>query len=110
MFLSRKEQPKMRQHDLTAYTGGFNLDAIESLPAVAKRGIRNEGALVIKRTVLSNLQEQGRAHITNTALENVGALTALEEHLCEIAPSGAERYRHIVDAYTMGAARTIGRW
>lgn len=71
---------------------------------------KHETSAMVKRTVVSAMHEQGRAVLTSIALENVGALSALEQHLCDVAPSGAERYRHIVDAYALGAANKIGRW
>ncbi len=48
--------------------------------------------------------------LTNTALNNVGALSALEQHLIQVAPLGEARYKHIVDSYAMGAAMAIQRW
>jgi hypothetical protein len=43
-------------------------------------------------------------------LNNLGALSALEGHLIEVAPLGEARYRAIVDAYALGAAQAIQRW
>lgn len=60
--------------------------------------------------MVAGTTEQVRALLTNDALMNVGALSALEGHLIQIAPTGAPRYKHIVDAYTLGAAQTIARW
>lgn len=54
--------------------------------------------------------EQARALLTEEALLNVGALSALETHLIQIAPLGAPRYQAIVDGYALGAAQAIGRW
>ena len=65
---------------------------------------------VVSEGVIENTCEEIRAALTNTALQNVGALSTLEEHLTLIAPSGADRYRHIVDAYTVGAAQRVARW
>ena len=59
---------------------------------------------------VTNLHEQGRALLASTALENVGALSAMEGYLSEIAPSGAHRYRAIADAYTAAVCRTIMDW
>ena len=50
------------------------------------------------------------AVLTNTALNNVGALSALEAHLIQVAPLGEARYKHIVDSYAMGASIAIQRW
>ncbi len=62
------------------------------------------------RAVVAKLVEDGRALLTHTALEHVGALTALEQHLITVAPLGEARYREIVDSYTLGASAAIRRW
>jgi hypothetical protein len=80
------------------------------LSGLAKWEAKRESGEMVKRTLVAAIHEQGRAHLTNMALENVGALSALENHLTQIAPHGAERYRHIVDAYTLGAAQKIAEW
>jgi hypothetical protein len=81
-----------------------------NLNGLAKWEAKKELGLATKQTMVAAVHEQGRALLTNMALESVGALTSLEEHLCEVAPSGAHRYRHIVDAYTMGVAQRIAQW
>ena len=48
--------------------------------------------------------------VQGLALNEVGSLSALETHLLQVAPLGEARYKHIVDAYAMGAARTIARF
>jgi hypothetical protein len=88
----------------------FSPTVVNDLPTKTKLAIKREGGEVIKNVIIAGLQEQGRAWLANTALESVGALSALEEHLCQIAPHGAGRYRAIVDAYALGAARQIARW
>jgi hypothetical protein len=62
------------------------------------------------RSIVANVHEQGRALLARTALQNAGSLSALEEQLIQMAPSGEARYRHIVDAYAIGAAQMIARW
>jgi hypothetical protein len=62
------------------------------------------------RALVAGSREQARALLTNAALENVAALSALEQHLIQIAPLGEARYKHIVDAYTLGATQTIQQW
>lgn len=83
---------------------------VSKLNGVTKWAVQRDGNEIIRQTIVSNIHEQGRALLTHTALENLGALSSLEEQLSELAPSGAERYRHIVDAYAMGAAKKIMRW
>lgn len=75
-----------------------------------QRQTRREVERVQSRAIVAKLTEDGRALLTNTALEHVGALTALEQHLIAVAPLGEARYREIVDSYTLGAAAAIRRW
>lgn len=84
--------------------------AIEQLSKPMQRQTSRELERVICQGLVANMREQARAFVTNTALQNAGALSELEDHLCKIAPSGAARYKHIVDAYALGAAQTISRW
>jgi hypothetical protein len=95
--------------ELTTLTDGLD-NGISNLPAVVRRNIKKDGALAVQRTVAANMREQGRAMLANTALENAGSLSALEDHLCEISPYGSDRYKAIVDAYTLGACQDIARW
>jgi hypothetical protein len=62
------------------------------------------------QAIVAEVKEQGRAFLTNSVLQSVGALTALEQHLIQVAPLGEARYKHIVDSFTMGAAQAITRW
>ncbi|MCE5254325.1 MAG: phosphoenolpyruvate carboxylase [Actinomycetia bacterium] len=84
--------------------------AIEQLSKPTQRQLTRDVECVIARGLVANMREQARAYVTNTALQNAGALSELEDHLCKIAPSGAARYKHIVDAYALGAAQAISRW
>jgi hypothetical protein len=59
---------------------------------------------------MSVMYEQARAMLTNTALQNVAALSTLEEHLSRVAPSGAGRYKALIDSCALGAMRRIARW
>ncbi|MFD6699419.1 MULTISPECIES: hypothetical protein [unclassified Microbacterium] len=75
-----------------------------------ERQTRREVERVQSRAVVAKFVEDGRALLTNTALEHASALTALEQHLITVAPLGEARYREIVDSYTIGAATAIRRW
>jgi hypothetical protein len=88
----------------------LNDPSFTQLNGLAKWQAKQATSEMVKSTLVATLHEQGRGVLTNTALENVGALSALEAHLIEIAPQGAERYRHIVDAYALSAAQKIARW
>lgn len=75
-----------------------------------QRQTRRDMERVQSRAVVAKLVEDGRAYLTTTALEHVGALTALEQHLITVAPLGEARYRELVDSYTIGASTAIRRW
>jgi hypothetical protein len=90
--------------------GGLTSQALEQLSRPLQRQATREIERVVVQGLVMNMREQVRAHLTNTALQNAGALSELEGYLCEIAPTGAARYQHIVDAYALGAAQTIARW
>jgi hypothetical protein len=80
------------------------------MPIGVQRQTRRELERVQSRAVVAKLTEDGRGFLANTALEHVGALTALEQHLITVAPLGEARYREIVDSYTLGASAAIRRW
>ncbi|MBM7502932.1 hypothetical protein ACFPER_05595 [Agromyces aurantiacus] len=89
---------------------GQSSQNLASLSLGIQRQTRREVERVQARAVVAKLTEDGRALLTHTALEHVGALTALEQHLITVAPLGEARYREIVDSYTLGAAAAIRRW
>ena len=57
----------------------------------------------------ADYRERVRAALVSTALENTAALSAMEAHLNQVAPSGYRRYKAIVDAYAIGAITQIAR-
>lgn len=65
---------------------------------------------VTANTLVALQTERGRAALTEEALHNAGALSALEGHLLKIAPLGEARYRAIADAYALGATEAITRY
>ena len=65
---------------------------------------------VLREAGQEAMREQCRAMLTHTALENTAMLSALEAHCYRTAPLGEERYKQIVDAYALSAARRIVRW
>lgn len=83
---------------------------LASMSMGMQRRTTREVEQVQARAIVAKLTEDGRAFLTNTALEHVGALSALEQHLISIAPLGEARYREIVDSYTLGASAAIRRW
>jgi hypothetical protein len=96
--------------DLVPLGGAFGQQGLAQMSGSMQRQAGREIEKVQAQALIADTREQGRALLTNTALQNVGALTALEQHLIQIAPLGEARYKHIVDGYAMGAAQAISRW
>ena len=101
----------MTASELLPTTGSaMSPQGLSSLSLGIQRQTRREVERVQSRAIVAKLTEDGRALVTHTALEHVGALTALEQHLITVAPLGEARYREIVDSYTLGASAAIRRW
>lgn len=96
--------------ELAPLGGAFSPNGLALMSGSAQRHTGREIERVQAQALVADVKEQGRALLTNTALQNVGALSALESHLIQVAPLGEARYKHIVDAYAMGAAQAIARW
>ena len=88
----------------------FNPQNIDNLPMATRWAIQKQGGDQIKEVMLNKICEDGRAYIVNAAMENTGTLSALEQHLSQVTPQASERYKHLVDAYVMGAANRIARY
>ena len=84
--------------------------SVQRMSMPMQRQATREIERVVTNGLVTNTREQVRALLTNTALQNVGALSALEEHLNQITPQASARYKHLVDAYAVGAAHTIAGW
>lgn len=99
-------------NQLQSTSGGSAVapQAFRGLSMGIQRQTRREVEQVQARAVVAKLVEDGRAHLTNTALEHVGALTALEQHLISVAPLGEAGYREIVDSFTVATSASIRRW
>ncbi|NYD66388.1 hypothetical protein [Agromyces atrinae] len=101
----------MTASELLPTTGSaMSPQGLSSLSLGIQRQTRREVERVQSRAIVAKLTEDGRAFVTHAALEHVGALTALEQHLITVAPLGEARYREIVDSYTLGASAAIRRW
>ena len=96
--------------DLSPLGGAFSSNALSQMGGSMQRQTGREIERVQAQALVADVREQGRAFLTNTALQNVGALSALEAHLIQVAPLGEARYKHIVDSYAAGAAQAISRW
>lgn len=102
MFETKKE--------LASLGGAFTSAGLSQMDARTQRQTGREMGQVRSRAVVAATVEQGRGFVAELALNEVGSLSALETHLLQVAPLGEARYKHIVDAYAMGAARTIARF
>ena len=100
----------MRDSQLEVRNSSTGIEPLDRVAPSVARQTRRQIERVIGHGMVTEAHEQVRAILANAALENVGALSALEAHLLTIAPLGEARYKHIVDAYAMGAAREITRW
>lgn len=96
--------------DLAPLGGAFGHQGLAQMSGSTQRQAAREIERVQAQALVADTREQGRALLTNTALQNVGALSALEQHLIQVAPIGEARYKHIVDSYSIGAATAIQRW
>lgn len=101
---------QMNNTELAPLGGAFGAQALAQMSGSMQRQAGREIERVQAQALIADTREQGRALLTNTALSNVGALSALEQHLLQVAPLGEARYKHIVDSYAMGAAAAIHRW
>ena len=96
------------QNTMTRYSGSSALASPYS--GGGSYGLSDYSGGFIQALGITNMHEQGRAILASTAMENVGALSAMEGHLCQIAPTGAHRYKAIADAYTAAVIQTIMDW
>ena len=97
---------------------GFNSDEVPLVPArrtlsstaiIAGCTAGSANNLVPRNAVTLAAREQSRALLTKVALDNTAALSAFEAHLNTIAPLGSERYKSLIDCYTVSAMVRIGR-
>lgn len=95
--------------ELATNSSSFGYQSLTQMSGQMQRQTGREIERTQAQALVADVREQGRAFLANTALQNVGALTALEQHLISSLPLGEARYKHIVDAYTMGAAQAIIR-
>lgn len=68
------------------------------------------GGSMTSRMTAEMMHEQCRLILAKGAMENVAALSALEQHLYTVAPLGEERYKTIADLYAISAGIRVGRW
>jgi hypothetical protein len=75
--------------NLPASINRFGSQSLDRVTRSIQRETSQEIARTVGQGLVTNTREEIRAAITSTALQNVGALSALEQHLIEVAPMGA---------------------
>ena len=100
----------LSDNGLALASNGLSSQSIEQMSRPMQRQAIRQVERIVTQGLATNSREQVRALLTHTALQNVGALTALEEHLLKTCPLAAGRLESLVDAYALGAAQTIARW
>jgi len=55
-------------------------------------------------------QDYYRSFLAAKALQHTAALSMFEREAANLTPQSAERYRAIIDAYTIEAVKTIKEW
>lgn len=76
------------KNELSTLPETFNPLATGKLMGKLKWAVQREGSEVVKKVIVANIHEQGRALLAKTALDNLGALSALGAHPNQIAPYG----------------------
>jgi len=95
---------------LVLATNNLTPQSLEFMSRPMQRQAIRQVERVVAQGLAINSREQVRAMMAHTAMQNLGALTALMEHLIQVAPLGAAHYEAILSAYGFGAAETIARW
>ncbi len=101
--------------DLTPANVPATISPIANLPMPRPLGITgwmaaNASTRMMQTASVEAMHEQCRMLLTKTALENVALLSAMEAQFNATTPNGQERYRLIVDAYTVSTAMNLARW
>lgn len=68
------------------------------------------GSLMLQNAMMEAGHDRCRAILTQSALENIGALTFSATQLSQIAPQSSQHYTAILEAYAKQAAAQIERW
>ena len=100
----------MNSTELSQMSGAFSQQSLAGMSGGMQRQTTKEIERVQGQAMVSAAHEQARGLLSNIALQESGALSALEAHLVQVAPLGEARYKLIADAHAMGAAQKIARW
>jgi hypothetical protein len=100
----------MNSNELALSGGSISSQSLEQMSRPMQRQATRAIEKVVAQGLVTNTREQVRALITATALQNVGALSALEEHIIQITPLAAARCEAIVNSYALGASQVVARW
>lgn len=90
--------------------GGTSIQSLEQMSRPLQRMTTREIEHVVRRTLVANVHEEGRAQLCQTALMNAAVLASLEERLIQMAPLGAAAYQAINEAHAIGAMKKIMQW
>lgn len=63
----------------------------------------------LQNTMIEDTREQCNVLLVKSALENVATLSALEGHLQMVAPAGSNRYKMLLDTYTISLAMRLAK-
>jgi len=86
-------------------------DGLSILPTQISLALTNNAnRVIVRQATIEATHDQCGATLAKIAMENVGALSALEQHLYRTVPFGEARYKQIADAYALSAAARILRW
>lgn len=70
----------------------------------------HSGGLMLQNAMMEAGYDRCRALLTQSALENMGALTLLATRMSQIAPQSNRHYAAILEAYAKKTAEQIERW
>ena len=83
---------------------------LSPMAIIANYAANYNNGLALRNATSTAVHEQCRAMLTKLSLDNIAALSTLETHLCAVSPSGAERYKVIIDTLAVKIAMELGRY
>ncbi len=83
----------------------FSLEPVE--PTYART---HSSRLLTRRAENEATSERYRAQLSQVAMTNTAALSALETQITAVVPNAAPRCKTIVDMYALSASARISRW
>ena len=83
---------------------------LSPLAIIAATSASYNTAVMTRNASYVAMKENVRMALAKNALDCIAALSALEAHLNIVTPEGAERYKTLIDCFSLGAAIQIGRF